>query len=200
MLTPTQRKNAYKARRRAAVAEERERAREDASRRVCALVVIQWWVSWIKNAWHTPFMTPRKRRKLTRLLTSQPVRAVVHRWCKVGYFLCSVRGRIDSTAVVLPVYDEEYTAVDAHGRVRRYVLSSNRELYELAGHGTGSVGQAFGVLEERTCKWQMYTHVMGRPPTVSSAREHLAYDDPRIGCVFDTANALSRDMRRSSVC
>lgn len=193
--TRSQVKNEYKQRRRAARAKEREETRSQKKaardefyrahfRKVAALVVIQWHVSWIRYANPTPVTTAVKRRQSrhlvqTLLATTSHRRGVITDWAKVGgFYIYAIQGVLDGRPVTTSTIVREFSCVettrDGNPNSCRVVTTQSGSVYKLRGPMQGCTGESVSILEDKAAAWSAYMFTDGPRPTMSLLLENDA--------------------------
>lgn len=184
MLSKSQRKNAWRSRRREALRNDSkvsqvalptvieegqsEVAADDPSpvMTAWALAVIQWYCSLWEWSKATPHMTKHKQQRFNSLFLHGNYKGIFDQWLKSGRFCYSIAGMHKDTIHGHGVFKETnrvvYDFVDP--TLGRYVLTASGSFYSLMHHNYRGTKEEFTVEQEKRSDFMQFVFLHGAPP------------------------------------
>lgn len=181
----SQRKNAWRARRREALRMEQctsiastDIATTNASADIAtsseknvmttwALAVIKWYCSLWQWSKTTPHMTRHKQRRFKSLFFfSSNYKGIFDQWFKLGRFCYSIAGIHKNTTDGYGIFKETnrvvYDFMDP--TLGRYVLTASGSFYRLMDHNYKGTKEEFSVEQEKRSDFIQFVFLHGSPP------------------------------------
>lgn len=185
MPSKSQRKNAWRARRREALRNESDNCpalvkeehvrpekvevlknADSKAMTAWALAVIQWYCSLWEWSKATPHMTRHKQRRFDSLFLTGNYKGIFDQWFKSGRFCYSIAGMHKDTIGGHGVFKETnrviYDFVDP--TLGRYVWTASGSFYRLIDHNWKGSKEEFSVEQEKRSDYMQFVFLHGAPP------------------------------------